>query len=117
VLDALTTGDGPLPAAVVLARVHRPGVPLPVARANLSRTLRWLWLPDAPLEPAGALALRRSRGLNGRLRHLPISGTDLTGARACARQRATPAACVPEHSRTVGVASAAMKHGDVLFRR
>jgi hypothetical protein len=39
-------GTGPLPVAALLARVHRPGVSLLVARASLSRTLRRLWAAE-----------------------------------------------------------------------
>src|SRR6266849_6262660 len=43
VLEALATGDEPLPVAVVLTHICRPEVAAPVARASLSRTLRRLW--------------------------------------------------------------------------
>jgi hypothetical protein len=43
VLEALATGNGPLPVAAVLASIRRPDVAAPVARASLSRTLRRLW--------------------------------------------------------------------------
>src|SRR6266849_3040343 len=43
VLEALATGDEPLPVAVVLTHICRPEVTAPVARASLSRTLRRLW--------------------------------------------------------------------------
>src|SRR6266852_9834794 len=43
VLEALATGDEPLPVAAVLTHIRRPEVTAPVARASLSRTLRRLW--------------------------------------------------------------------------